>query len=650
MAYTTILSNKQSTYGSPYGFYTVQYEETARSATAVTLAIKILAHLQYAESYQGYSLTATLTIGGKAFTIPLKGTEMWSGTTVHTITASVSAPASAQTTSLAATFSVSGTPDNSTCLTSTACSNISISRYYTAASISASSGTIGQAVAITLSGKYPSNAVCDVTYKFGNASGTIASGTSASSLTWDTSLCAEALLAEIPDALRGTCTLTCVTKLNGSTIGSRSCSLTLSTSEKAEIISVTCAPVNDNSFFEEKGVYVAGYSRCRVTTEAEPGQGASISSYSITGLDRTGSSRQWVSDVINEEGKKTIKVTVTDSRGTAASSEDIEIEALSYREPFVIVRAERGTFANEIWSSDINGENLKITAAVSLSLGSIGNKGAFTLKLDGETVAARDDVTGEVVQFIASEVDNKVTHRVSAVVTDLVGKSSTESVAEIPTAVVNMSMLPDNGGVTFGGYPLQTGLVSEFPAKFNNNVFIDIAAAGFSETFASKCGSEDNGLVSLKTILLNFAYPIGSYYWSSESTEPEALFGGKWERVTDKFMLAAGNTYSAGTSGGEASHKLTEAEMPSHTHSVSATAASNGAHVHQSQGYWSAGNGTAKAISRTKVSGDPVDTNSLLSAGAHTHSVSGTAAAKGGSTAHNNMPPYITAYCWKRTE
>lgn len=49
-------------------------------------------------------------------------------------------------------------------------------------------------------------------------------------------------------------------------------------------------------------------------------------------------------------------------------------------------------------------------------------------------------------------------------------------------------------------------------------------------------------------------YPIGSIYMSINNTNPGLVFGGTWERIQDTFLLAAGNTYQNGTTGGEASH------------------------------------------------------------------------------------------------
>ena len=62
------------------------------------------------------------------------------------------------------------------------------------------------------------------------------------------------------------------------------------------------------------------------------------------------------------------------------------------------------------------------------------------------------------------------------------------------------------------------------------------------------------------------AHPIGSLYWSSQNTDPGTLFGGTWTRIKDKFILAAGDTYSNGNTGGAATVTLTTQQIPSHTH------------------------------------------------------------------------------------
>lgn len=50
-------------------------------------------------------------------------------------------------------------------------------------------------------------------------------------------------------------------------------------------------------------------------------------------------------------------------------------------------------------------------------------------------------------------------------------------------------------------------------------------------------------------------YPVGSIYVSVSSISPASLFGGSWEQIQDRFLLAAGSTYGAGTTGGSTTHR-----------------------------------------------------------------------------------------------
>lgn len=119
------------------------------------------------------------------------------------------------------------------------------------------------------------------------------------------------------------------------------------------------------------------------------------------------------------------------------------------------------------------------------------------------------------------------------------------------------------------------------------------------------------------------AHPIGSYYWSSDSTEPSILFGGVWEQIKDTFLLSAGDNYSAGSTGGEETHTLTTDEIPSHYHDVS----------------------EAMVNAQQKGTALQVGAGSAYGLGfAHVYGTS----AVGSNQPHNNMPPYVVAYCWKR--
>lgn len=191
--------------------------------------------------------------------------------------------------------------------------------------------------------------------------------------------------------------------------------------------------------------------------------------------------------------------------------------------------------------------------------------------------------------------------------------------------------------------------------------------------------------INLNDVLL-LAHPVGSYYWSSDNTNPSLLFGGTWVSVTDKFILAAGTnfpidsvptgssttefTYSGSTEGhnltlrempqhnhsykkavGAASHTLTENELPAHTHGLtnaSGTALEAGVHKHTSKfsvpqqppgGVDGALPPNFESVKTATPEYPDFETNRDTSeAGAHTHTVtlSGTTDSTGGNQGHTH--------------
>lgn len=135
-------------------------------------------------------------------------------------------------------------------------------------------------------------------------------------------------------------------------------------------------------------------------------------------------------------------------------------------------------------------------------------------------------------------------------------------------------------------------------------------------------GASSGGGADISTILSK-VYPIGSIYMSVNSASPATLFGGTWERIKDQFLLAAGDKYAAGKTGGEATHTLTENEIPAHRHSIWFPNA--GGEQSAAIGYPEAGSKNTWYAEASKTAG------------------------AGGGAAHNNMPPYLTVHVWKRT-
>ena len=116
------------------------------------------------------------------------------------------------------------------------------------------------------------------------------------------------------------------------------------------------------------------------------------------------------------------------------------------------------------------------------------------------------------------------------------------------------------------------------------------------------------------------AYPVGAIYLSVTDVNPATLFGGTWERIGGLFLLGADSTYTAGSTGGEAAHTLTADEMPRHNHEIDNLNTSGSATPFM----------TVQAQYKKGFGGN-VQTMYA-----------------GGDKAHNNLPPYISVYMWKR--
>lgn len=152
--------------------------------------------------------------------------------------------------------------------------------------------------------------------------------------------------------------------------------------------------------------------------------------------------------------------------------------------------------------------------------------------------------------------------------------------------------------------------------------------------------------------MLKKAYPVGSVYTSTVSTNPATLFGfGTWEALpAGRVLLAQGTaswgTYNAGSEGGEATHTLSLNEIPSHGHTGSTNTVGN--HQHEVQSGYGSGN-VVGIQSNSIYKGNTPASYGLYTtgSGSHTHSV--TINATGGGQSHNNMQPYLAVYMWKRT-
>lgn len=134
--------------------------------------------------------------------------------------------------------------------------------------------------------------------------------------------------------------------------------------------------------------------------------------------------------------------------------------------------------------------------------------------------------------------------------------------------------------------------------------------------------------------IVNLIYPVGSIYMSVNSADPGTLIGGTWERIKDRFLLSAGDTYAGGTTGGSA-----KATLPSHTHTV-------GSNDYQ---LWGAKKGAGLTELGNQISGDAKYYAAVKGNSTANYKWLASVDSTGVSDVSNaNMPPYLAVYVWQR--
>ena len=136
----------------------------------------------------------------------------------------------------------------------------------------------------------------------------------------------------------------------------------------------------------------------------------------------------------------------------------------------------------------------------------------------------------------------------------------------------------------------------------------------------------------------NIIFPVGSIVqYASASIDPNTLIGGTWERIQGRFLFAADESHAIGTTGGSETVALTTAQMPRHNHFV----------INMSKGTTSPDyQHTVARYDRENTSWD--DCHYQLN-GNSNDANGGKSSFTGSGAAHDNMPPYLTVYMWKRT-
>ena len=547
----------------------------------------------------------------------------------------------AKTVSVSASFTTGvsiGTLTTSNSITLTTISRLS--------SLSVGNGTLGIAQTLTISEPTSSNNH-KITYTCGSKEGYIlgsASATSTSnSVRWTPPI---SLAAQNTKGTSVTATITLYTyNGNGAYVGSKSYSITLAI--PASVKPTLTIDVSDPTGYKDTyGNYVQGKSKIKVIPTATIAQGASIVEYEyvIGGTRYKGDTVE--TSAISQNGSITVKVKATDTRGRYAEVEQI-VTVLAYSAPSLeITRVER-TDSSGVSKKDGTYLTVYFNASI-ISLSSL-NKATLKVKKKKKTdtswipevtiVSEVSDysVTGGKYTFIA---DPASSYDIMMTLSDSfnvpVQRTATGS-----SCTKVFSVFSEGKGFAVGKVAEKENTFEVgWNAQFNNDVNINEVNFKPSDSFKEHWAAILNGETPSGTNpLLDLIHPVGSIYWSTNITSPETLFGGTWEQIKDTFILAAGDSYSAGSTGGEATHTLVTNEIPAHYHNL--------------REY---GNTLVMyTINKSTSTSGNIYVRKLTAESGYLSSVSDTDTYRlrttdvGGGKAHNNMPPYLVAYCWKRT-
>ena len=319
----------------------------------------------------------------------------------------------------------------------TASATITLDSIARASSVSASNATMGSATTVSIS-RSSSSFTHTLTYSFGSTSGTIATKTTSTSVSWTPPL---SLASQIPKAVSGTCTITCTTYNGSTSIGSKTCTLTLTvpTSVKPTISSLSAARV-DGTVPSSWGIYVQTKSKVKLTINGAAGSyGSTISSYSITGGGFTSTASSFTTGFLNSSGTITFTATVTDSRGRVSAAATVSISVVAYSPPSFSSYLSQRCLSN----GTVNDDGTYIRGLVSYTYSSCNSKNTVTrttyykkVSESAWTNASASFSSGTAFTFGGNAISTETSYDIKYTLTDAFTSISIQDI--VSTAAVVM--------------------------------------------------------------------------------------------------------------------------------------------------------------------------------------------------------------------
>lgn len=383
--------------------------------------------------------------------------------------------------------------------------------------VSCSSPYIGDTATITI-GKKSSSFTSTVTYTIGGLTGTIAEKTTDAVLQLDTEALKGQIYALIPNSKSTSGTITCTTYDGNTQIGNpTTASFNLYAKEEDCSPNVSGVVIDTNedtiALTDNNLIIVKNASKPKVTINATSKYSSTISNYSISLNDgQISNEQEHTFDTINSN---TITVSATDSRGYSKSyTIDLSERIVDYvKLHFNTIELQRteGTSnevilnGNGVWYNGQFKENVINTLNCKFYYKESSSSSQW---IDGGTITPT--IENNIFRFSNISLGNIYNY---------------DKEYQIKIVATDLLMIVGNENKDI--HTVEKG--QEVVAIGEDTVWI-------------------NGVLNINDVnVLDLIYPIGSLYLSVNSTNPSTLFGGTWEQIKDRFLLATGDTYAPNT-------------------------------------------------------------------------------------------------------
>ena len=352
----------------------------------------------------------------------------------------------------------------------TASSRFALETVARKSTITASNGVLGTEQTLTVNRKDDSF-THTITYKCGEASGTICEKSSATSIKFVPPL---SLANQSTNGSAVSLTFTIETFTGSTSLGKAT------TTIKCSMPGTGLEPVISVSFSDESGnygkygVYVQGASKLKVTITAHGVEGATITGYSATFDGGTYFETDFTTGVIMGSGALPLEVVVTDSRGQKGVwSQDIDVVAYSAPK----ITALTAYRSNSSGTSSPNGSYL--TVKFSSEVAQIGSV-AYTLQYKRTDATSYTSKTLSAYANNFNVVDGKYTFSASASATyDIIltaddGIKSTSKSATGSSQNKLWSIFARGAGIALGKIATLSGWFDvDMPARFRKGIEVD---------------------------------------------------------------------------------------------------------------------------------------------------------------------------------